>query len=395
MLPGSKSISNRALLLAALCKNPVTLKNLLIADDTNHMINSLRQLGVSLELSGTTCVVSNMIHHKNTNLHIGNAGTAMRSLTAVLSALNIPTTLLGEDRMYERPIKELVDGLSSLGADIKYLKTPGYPPIKIKESTMTSGYVEVDGSKSSQYISALLMAGPLLGGLTIKIINPVSFPYVLITTKMMASFGVDVKIKGDIIEVPAGEYNATEYYIEPDASSASYFLGAAAISGSVSITGLKDSIQGDSKFIDVLGMMGAKIDKETYTCKSDKLHGICVDMKDMPDVAMTLAVVALFAEGPTTIKGIGNWRIKETDRISAMCTELEKTGANITEGPDYIIINPTTDIKPCVIDTYNDHRIAMCFSLLSLAEGGIINNPGCCSKTYPNYFTDFYSMGNA
>jgi len=407
-LPGSKSLSNRALLLAALAKGTTTLNNLLDSDDVRRMLEALKELGISYTLSEdrTSCVIQGNGGCFNTRsspinsleLFLGNAGTAMRPITAVLALSDGEFILTGEPRMYERPIKHLVDALRQVGADITYLKADGYPPLKITGRKLTGGEVEIDGSISSQYLTAFLMAAPLMGGtVTVKIKGElVSKPYIDITVRMMKCFGVEVVNHDYRTFVIAGNQHycapRTPYLVEGDASAASYFLAAAAVKGSVTVSGIgKDSIQGDVKFASYLEMMGAKVEyfDDHITCEHQHLYGIDVDLNQIPDAAMTIAVLALFAEGKTVIRNIYNWRVKETDRLSAMATELRKVGAKVEEGNDYIEIEPPEKFAEAEIDTYNDHRMAMCFSLVALQERVTINNPACVSKTFPDYFAEF------
>lgn len=407
-VPGSKSLSNRALLLAALCEGDTELTNLLDSDDISHMLNALTQLGVNYTLSDdkTRCVVKGNGGAFNVSepqeLFLGNAGTAMRPLCAALAVSNVDVALTGEPRMEERPISDLVDGLREAGADIKYLKNDGFPPLQIKGKALTANEMSVDGSVSSQFLTALLMAAPLFkNDVTIKIKGElVSKPYIDITLDTMAKFGVEVvnnnyqtfTISGDAKYVAPGKF-----MVEGDASSASYFLAAGAIKGgTVRVTGIgKNSIQGDIRFAEVLEAMGASVNwhDEYIEVTGAPLKGISMDMNHIPDAAMTIATTALFAEGPTLMTNIYNWRVKETDRLHAMATELRKVGAKVEEGHDYIKVWPTDELKHAEIDTYNDHRIAMCFSLVALSDTAVtINDPGCTRKTFPDYFTRFNTL---
>ncbi|QJC28251.1 3-phosphoshikimate 1-carboxyvinyltransferase [Enterobacteriaceae endosymbiont of Plateumaris braccata] len=405
-LPGSKSISNRALLLSALSKGHTRLINLLNSDDINYMLNALKLLGIKYYLSSnnTICdIIGNNEFfkcNKKLTLFLGNAGTVIRPLTALLSLnKNCNITLTGEPRMLERPIGHLVESLRMGGAKIEYLNNKNYPPIHLKGGFTGINNIEIDGSISSQFLTSLLMISPLLKiNTSIFIKNTlVSKPYIDVTIKLMKIFGVTVynnNYNNFIINGNQNYFSPGEYIIEGDASSASYFLAAAAIKGGkIKLINInKKSIQGDIKFIDVLKYMGAKIHngKNYISCSRNQLNSINMDMNHIPDAAMTIAVTSLFANGITTIKNIYNWRVKETDRISAMVTELRKTGAFIIEGQDFITIIPPKNIQSTIIETYNDHRIAMCFSLLSLSNKPVsIINPNCISKTYPNYFEDF------
>jgi len=407
-VPGSKSLSNRALLLAALAEGETELTNLLDSDDISHMLNALTKLGVSYQLSDdkTRCVVQGNNGAFNVaepvELFLGNAGTAMRPLCAALAASDVNTVLTGEPRMEERPIGDLVDALREANADITYLKNDGFPPLQIKGSSLRGGEMSVDGSVSSQFLTALLMAAPLFTTDVVIHIKGelVSKPYIDITLDTMAKFGVNVSnnnyqtftISGDAKYISPGKF-----MVEGDASSASYFLAAGAIKGgTVRVTGIgQNSIQGDIRFADVLEAMGATITwhDEYVEVTGAPLKGINMDMNHIPDAAMTIATTALFADGTTTMTNIYNWRVKETDRLNAMATELRKVGAEVEEGHDYIKVTPPSTIKHAQIDTYNDHRIAMCFSLVALSDTPVtINDPGCTRKTFPDYFTRFASL---
>lgn len=410
-VPGSKSLSNRALLLAALAEGETELTNLLDSEDIEHMLNALTKLGINYRLSEdkTQCVVQGNGGAFNVaeplELFLGNAGTAMRPLCAALAASNVDTVLTGEPRMEERPIGDLVDALREADAVVTYLKNEGFPPLQIKGKTLNGGEMSVDGSVSSQFLTALLMAAPLFSGdVTIRIKGElVSKPYIDITLDTMAKFGVTVKndnyqtftISGDAKYIAPGKF-----MVEGDASSASYFLAAGAIKGgTVRVTGIgQNSIQGDIRFADVLEAMGATVvwNDEYVEITGAPLKGVNMDMNHIPDAAMTIATTALFAEGPTTMTNIYNWRVKETDRLAAMATELQKLGAKVEEGHDYIKVWPTDSLKHAEIDTYNDHRIAMCFSLVALSDTPVtINDPGCTRKTFPDYFTRFKTLYSA
>lgn len=407
-VPGSKSLSNRALLLAALAEGQTTLTNLLDSDDIRHMLSALQALGVTYELSdnNTTCTVQGLGQAFATStpisLFLGNAGTAMRPLCAALAASGVSVELTGEPRMEERPIGDLVDSLRQAGADISYLKNDGYPPLRIRGQQLAGGQLEVDGSVSSQFLTALLMAAPLFTqDTTIKIKGElVSKPYIDITLDTMAKFGIAVENHNYAsFTVKAGQQYRSpgRFLVEGDASSASYFLAAGAIKGgTVRVTGIgKHSIQGDIRFADVLEAMGANVQwhDEYIEVTGNKLHGVSMDMNHIPDAAMTIATTALFATGPTTISNIYNWRVKETDRLHAMATELQKLGAQVEEGRDYITVTPPASLRHAAIDTYNDHRIAMCFSLVCLSSTPVtINDPKCTAKTFPDYFQRFATL---
>ncbi|HXX83031.1 MAG TPA: 3-phosphoshikimate 1-carboxyvinyltransferase [Casimicrobiaceae bacterium] len=405
-LPGSKSISNRTLLLAALCSGATEIIDLLDADDVERMLEALQTLGVSIERHGKSRAfrvhgVSGRFPVKRAALSLGNAGSAFRPLTAVLALGAGEYRLSGVPRMHERPIGDLVDALRQLGADIRYLGNAGYPPLAIGvRGASTARRVTVRGDVSSQFVSALLMATPLAAsGVEIDVVGElISKPYVEITLNLMRRFGVEVELIGaQRFRVPAGAAYVTpgRITVEGDASSASYFLAAGAIGGGpVRVEGVgRRSIQGDVRFADTLAAMGASIssgDDWLEARSGDRLKGIDADFNSMPDAAMTAAVVAVFAGGPTTLRNIGSWRVKETDRIAAMATELAKLGARVETAADWIRVTPPPALKPATIDTYDDHRMAMCFSLASL--GGVpirINDPQCVRKTYPDYFADF------
>ncbi|MEZ9232585.1 3-phosphoshikimate 1-carboxyvinyltransferase [Vibrio amylolyticus] len=401
-LPGSKSVSNRALLLAALAKGTTRLTNLLDSDDIRHMLNALTQLGVSYQLSEdkTVCEVVGLGEAFNVaqaqELFLGNAGTAMRPLAAALCLGSGEFVLTGEPRMKERPIGHLVNALRQAGANIEYLENEDYPPLKISATGLNAGTVTIDGSISSQFLTAFLMSAPLAkGDITINIEGDlVSKPYIDITLHIMKQFGVDV-INNDyqsfVIKSGQSYIAPGDFLVEGDASSASYFLAAAAIKGGeIRVTGIgKNSIQGDVQFADALEKMGAEIEwgDDYVISRCGELVGIDMDYNHIPDAAMTIATTALFAKGTTAIRNVYNWRVKETDRLAAMATELRKVGAEVEEGEDYIIVKPTPELKHAAIDTYDDHRMAMCFSLVALSNTPVtINDPKCTSKTFPGYF---------
>ncbi|TPD96599.1 3-phosphoshikimate 1-carboxyvinyltransferase [Pantoea vagans] len=409
-LPGSKSVSNRALLLAALAKGTTRLTNLLDSDDVKHMLNALTALGVSYTLSDdrTVCEVTGNAGPLNASqplsLFLGNAGTAMRPLAAALCLGAHDIELTGEPRMKERPIGHLVDALRQGGATIEYLENENYPPLRLRGG-FTGGDVSVDGSVSSQFLTALLMTAPLAQQDTCITIKGdlVSKPYIDITLNLMQCFGVDVENQSYqrfLIKGQQQYQSPGDYLVEGDASSASYFLAAAAIKGgTVRVTGIgRQSMQGDIRFADVLEKMGAAIewDDDYIACTAGKLQAIDMDMNHIPDAAMTIATTALFAEGTTQLRNIYNWRVKETDRLSAMATELRKVGAEVEEGHDYIRITPPATLKHADIGTYNDHRMAMCFSLVALSDTPVtILDPGCTAKTFPDYFVQLAKISQS
>jgi 3-phosphoshikimate 1-carboxyvinyltransferase len=405
-LPGSKSVSNRALLLSALAKGTTEITNLLDSDDTKRMLEALTELGVEYKLSAdrTKCVVKGLGSAfyciDPVKLFLGNAGTAMRPLTAALCASHGEFELTGEPRMYERPIAHLVNALRMAGAEITYQQKDGYPPLTIKGTGLKGGIVEIDGTVSSQFLTAFLMAAPLAKNDVIINIKGdlVSKPYIDITISMMKKFGVEVEnlnYKQFKIKAPQTYVSPNTFLVEGDASGASYFLAAGAIAGDIRVTGVGiHCVQGDINFTKVLCAMGAKvtIGDDFVECKKANLVGVDLDLNEIPDAAMTLVPLALFAEGKTVIRNVGNWRVKETDRLHAMATELTKLGIECVEGEDYLEIIPGKVKKNVAIDTYNDHRMAMCFSLVSFMTDIIINDPGCCSKTFPYYFEKFETI---
>ncbi|QCI19369.1 3-phosphoshikimate 1-carboxyvinyltransferase [Buchnera aphidicola] len=406
-LPGSKSISNRVLLMSALAHGKTSLINLLDSYDTQYMLLALKDLGIHyvLEKNKSIChMYGNGINFKNnkkSSIFLGNAGTAIRSLVAVLSLVNNDFIITGDKRMQERPIGDLIDCLKQGGAKIKYMKKEGFPPIHTKGGFI-GGNISIRGNISSQFLSALLIASPLaINDTTITVTNKlVSIPYIRMTLKIIQHFGIKIKhenYKKFYITGQQTYLSPRLYYIESDLSSATYFLAAAAIKGKNIVLNniYKNSIQGDIRFIHILQKMGAIIfwGENFVKCSKGKLHGIDMDMNDIPDAAMTIAIVALFSHGTTTIRNIYNWRVKETDRLHAMSTELKKVGAIIVEGEDYISITPPKKFIPSSINTYNDHRMAMCFSLIPLSEKSVnIINPDCVAKTFPNYFSAFNSI---
>lgn len=410
-LPGSKSISNRTLLLAALSSGITEIRDLLKSDDTDRMLEALEILGVKLEkLSETDWRVHGCggnFPNKNADLFLGNAGTAFRPLTAALALSDGNYHLHGVPRMHERPIGDLVDALRQIGCNIEYKGNDGFPPLQISPANIdVSKPIQIRGDVSSQFLTALLMALPLTGkAATVEVIGElISKPYIEITLNLMAKFGVDVEREDwERFTIPANSsyQNPGRFFVEGDASSASYFLAAGAIgAGAVRVIGVsKDSIQGDVKFTAALTLMDALISWgdnwiESRVPVSNKLLPLNIDCNHIPDAAMTLAILALFAEGTTTLRNIASWRVKETDRIAAMATELRKVGATVIEGQDFITITPPEKLTPnAVIDTYDDHRMAMCFSLVCL--GGVpitINDPKCVAKTFPDYFEVFKSI---
>ena len=411
-LPGSKSISNRILLLAALAEGETRIRDLLESGDTGVMLGALRALGVACEDEGDETVrvhgAGGAFPVKKAELFLGNAGTALRPLTAVLALCGGEYRLSGAARMHERPIGDLVDALKSIGADIEYLGNAGHPPLAIHPGAIRAGgTVGVRGDVSSQFLTGLLMALPLAGKKTVVTVEGelISRPYVEITLNTLRRFGIAVEQQGwSKFTVPAVARYASpgEICVEGDASSASYFLAAGAISGlsgggPVRVEGVgRASIQGDVRFAETLERMGAKIVMGdnwieavagAEAAQRGTLKALDADLNHIPDAAMTAAVTALFADGASTLRNIGSWRVKETDRIAAMAAELRKLGATVEEGSDSLRVAPPARLRPATIDTYDDHRMAMCFSLAAL--GGVpvrINDPECVAKTFPEYF---------
>jgi len=401
-LPGSKSISNRVLLLAAFARGDTAVRGLLDADDTRVMIEALARLGVGIRRDADALHVAGSggsIPARDVELFLGNAGTVFRPLTAALAFSTGTFRLTGVARMHERPISDLVDALRRLGARIDYLGNEGYPPLLIYPGEIhIDERVRVRGGVSSQFLSALLMALPLSGkAATIEVEGElISRPYVEITLNLMRRFGIEVRREDwRVFHVPGERYRSPgEIFVEGDASSASYFLAAGAIGGGpVRVEGVGiDSIQGDVRFTEVLERMGAEVvlgDTWIEVRGRGRLRPIDLDLNHIPDAAMTAAVAALFAKGPSTIRNVASWRVKETDRLAAMAAELRKLGARVVEEPDALRITPPERLTPGVaIDTYDDHRMAMCFALAAL--GGVpvrINDPGCVAKTFPDFFS--------
>ncbi len=407
-LPGSKSISNRTLLLAALAQGTTTLADLLDADDTQRMLEALAALGIRVERDAAGhCLVhggGGRLPSREAQLFLGNAGTAVRPLTAVLAMQGGNYGIRGVPRMHERPIGDLVDALRVLGCDLRYLGQPGFPPLAIGPAGgAAGGPVPIRGDVSSQFLSALLMALPLARGSATTATRVevegvlVSRPYVDITTSLMRRFGVTVSSDKSSFTVPAGARYASPgtLAVEGDASAASYFLAAGAVGGGpVRVRGVgRESIQGDVAFADVLARLGADIrfgPDWIEARRGGALAGGTIDCVAIPDAAMTLAVTALFASAPTRLVNIGSWRVKETDRIAAMATELRKLGASVDEGPDWLQVTPQARLTPATVATYDDHRMAMCLSLATLAGVAVtIDDPGCVRKTFPGYFQAF------
>ena len=410
-LPGSKSISNRVLLLSALAAGSTRIDGLLQSDDTHVMLTALAALGVKITTHARDSVTVQGVSRfpvERAELFMGNAGTAIRPLTAALAMMGGHYTLSGVPRMHERPIGDLVDGLRGMGACVNYLGQEGYPPLQIQPSGALSDRVAVQGSVSSQFLTAVLMAAPLAvarsgKALVIDVVGElISKPYIEITLNLMARFGVNVQRHGwQQFVVPVGAaYRSPEHiYVEGDASSASYFLALGAIGGGpIKIVGVgAQSIQGDVAFADTVQAMGAHVKRDAASievtgiqvARGEKLKAFDADFNLIPDAAMTAAALALFADGPCTLRNIGSWRVKETDRIEAMQTELRKLGAQVESGPDWLRVFPIAQgcWRDASIHTYDDHRMAMCFSIAAFGQSRVtILDPGCVSKTFPTYF---------
>ena len=406
ILPGSKSLSNRALLISALASGRTRLLNVLKSDDTARMLEALQKLKVHLSVNASTVDVEGLGGCFNEGLNqveldLGNAGTAMRPLAATLAVSRGQFKLTGEARMMERPIGPLTEALKELGLRIEYLNNDGYPPLLIRGTQPTKHETSIDGSLSSQFISALLMTAPVCGGLKIKVEGDlISKPYVDLTVALIEKFGAKVKRRGYTeFEVEATGYTSPgTYLIEGDASGATYFAAAAAVCGKVEIYGVgANSLQGDALFFDVLAKMGAKVKRleNSVIVEKGELQGVEIDLNNMPDAAMTLVPLAMYTKGPVTITNIASWRIKETDRIEALATEMRKLGVKVDAGSDYISVDASVrNHDTPTFDTYNDHRMAMCMSLIALDRDIVINNPECTSKTFPGYFKVLSSISH-
>ena len=416
-LPGSKSISNRVLLLAALCEGQTTVRDLLDSDDTRVMLQALRQLGCGVVVDGTTAVIDGLggrARQPRAELFLGNAGTAMRPLTAALAVLGGDYALSGIPRMHERPIGDLVDALRALGCSVQYLGQDGFPPLHIGQPNLRLDQpIPVRGDVSSQFLTALLMALPLAAraqDIVIDVVGElISKPYIEITLQLLARFGVKVHRDGwarFVIPARSRYRSPGEIHVEADASSASYFIAAGALSASASgpnglkIEGVGEaSIQGDIRFVEAARLMGAQIDSGPNWLRAERgawpLKAIDLDCNHIPDAAMTLGVMALYADGPSTLRNIASWRVKETDRIAAMAAELRKLGAEVEEGADFIRITPPSVWQAASLHTYDDHRMAMCGSLAAFNADGLpvrIEDPKCVAKTFPDYFETLFEL---
>ena len=418
-LPGSKSISNRILLLAALSQGTTAVHDMLASDDTRVMLTALRQLGCGVTEQGRTVLITGLdgqLSQTQATLFMGNAGTAMRPLTAALALMGGTFELSGVPRMHERPIGDLVDALRQLGCQIEYLGIEGFPPLRLRPGKLSLAHpIQVRGDVSSQFLTALLMALPLVArqDIRIEVVGElISKPYIEITLNLLQRFGIRVQRDGwQSFTVPAGSQYTTpgEIHVEADASSASYFIALGAIGeringhNGIKIEGVgENSIQGDIRFIDAARQMGARIEGSANALQVSRglwpLKAIDIDCNHIPDAAMTLAIMALYADGTSTLRNIASWRVKETDRIAAMACELQKLGATVEEGTDYLRITPpaaTSDWKAAAIHTYDDHRMAMCFALATFNPAALpvrILDPKCVAKTYPDFFEDLFEV---
>ncbi|MEM7220292.1 MAG: 3-phosphoshikimate 1-carboxyvinyltransferase [Pseudomonadota bacterium] len=416
-LPGSKSITNRALLVASMARGNTRLNNLLLSDDTRFMLAALRHLGVgiqqdpddetSVSVSGADgpLVTVNRSHNQPELLQLGMAGTAYRPLTAALCLGTGEFVLDGNARMYERPVADLVDGLRQLGAEIDYLQNEGFPPVRVRGTGLRGGSIRMRGDISSQFLTSVLLAAPLASApVEIAIEGElVSKPYLEITLALMKSFGAHAEHDNyeRFMVAPGGYTGVENYLVEGDASNATYFLAAGALRGSgVTVHGIgSSSVQGDVAFADVLRAMGAGVeilDEQIRVTPAAQIKAIDMDLNHIPDAAMTAAVLAVFADGESHLRNLYNLRVKETDRLHALATELRKVGAIVVEERDALHITPPVEIKSAAIDTYDDHRMAMCFSLLALAGMPVtIRDPGCVAKTFPNFFAEFAQVAAA
>lgn len=405
-IPGSKSITNRAILIASLAKSKSDIEGVLYSDDTKYMIDAWKRLGVSFESMKESLLIDGCngdISATSNEIYIGNAGTAARFLTTALLLGNGDYILTGNERMQQRPIQDLLDALKQVGAEIQDLNGSGCPPLKIQANQFNGGKIIIPGDKSSQYISSIMLTSPYAKeDVTIEIKGHlVSRTYVEMTRKIMHDFGAQTEWEGkNTLKISSKHpYVGRPYTIEGDASSASYFFALAAITeGTIKVKGIKsNSSQGDLGLLNILEEMGCLVswDNDEVTVTGRPLKGVSVDMNTMSDVAPTLAVIALFAEGTTHIKNVENMRIKECDRISALTTELKKVGADIIEEQDGLIITGKSTYSPAEFSTYDDHRMAMSLSLVGVKTPGIkIKDPACVNKTFPEFFDYFLPMLN-
>jgi 3-phosphoshikimate 1-carboxyvinyltransferase len=412
-LPGSKSITNRALIAAALTEGTSHVRNMLLAEDTRIMLEALRALGLSIAVDERNCVAevagcAGRLPARDAELHCGNSGTTMRFCIALVALGRGRFRLDGVERMRQRPIGGLIEPLRAQGNGVDYLGEPGYPPVEIVARGLRGGRVAIRSPESSQLVSGLLLVAPYAErDMTVDVEGDLpSRPYIEMTTKLMRAFGANVRADDGpsgvrwIVSAPK-RYIATDLTVEPDASNATYFLAAPAVAGGrVTVEGLgTESIQGDARFVDVLECMGCRIDRRpdrltvAGPSSGSRLRGIDIDLNDMPDTVQTLAVLALFAEGPTVIRNVGNLRVKETDRLAALARELTKLGAAVDETASGLTVRPPERITPATIQTYDDHRMAMSFALTGLrCPDVVIDRPECCAKTFPDFFERFWRM---
>jgi len=402
-VPGSKSLTNRALVLAALASNECTLTGALQSDDTQVMADCLRQLGWAVTVDAaaermtvTRPVGSAVIPERAADLFVGNSGTTVRFLTAMLALGKGVYHLDGVPRMRERPIQDLLDALNQLGVSATSDLETGCPPVTVHADGLYGGAVRVQSDTSSQYVSGLLLAAPFAGGETVIEVGTgaVSEPYIAMTVALLREFGLTIEeaAPGQYVVPGRQSHDRREYAVEPDASSASYFFAAAAITGGrATLTGLtRKSLQGDIAFVDALARMGCAVTEwpDALTVTAGRLRGVDLDMNAISDTVMTLAAVACFADSPTTIRNVAHIRHKETDRLAALATELRKFGATVTEAADGLVIVPRP-LTGATVDTYDDHRMAMSLALVGLrVPGVVVNDPGCVAKTYPGYWRD-------
>jgi 3-phosphoshikimate 1-carboxyvinyltransferase len=407
-VPGSKSLTNRALIVAALADGPSTLTGALDSDDTRVMVDSLKRLGIEVEHHSSDATIrltgcGGRFPAEHADLFIGNSGTSLRFLTAMVTTGRGIFHLDGSSRMRERPVADLLQALNGLGADCRSDLGTGCPPVTVRTSGLTGGYAFVKGDVSSQFLSGLLMALPCSNEpTTVEVAGPlVSQPYVAMTLAVMEAFGVRINNrKNRRFDVYPARYKGRTYAIEPDASAASYFFALAALTGgTITVAGLgSDSVQGDLQFVDVLEHMGCRVERSAgeTTVTGGPLHGVDVDMNAISDTVMTLGVVSLFASGFTRIRNVAHIRQKETDRLAALATELRKLGAAVDEQPDGLLIVAPERLPPASIATYDDHRIAMSFALAGVKAGGVtILEPGCVAKTYPGFWDDLARIAPA
>ena len=407
LIPGSKSITNRALLIAALASGNSTLRNVLFSDDTEYMIGALLKLGISLDIAREQNVIivygkGGALDRPSEPIFIGNSGTCARFLTTAVALGHGDYVIDGNERMRQRPIQDLVDGLKGLGVDVSTINSTGCPPLTVHASGIRGGETTVQGSTSSQYLSSILLSAPYASKDVIVHVKGklVSRPYVVMSARMMMQFGARVSWKEDseIYVFTDKKYAGREYMIESDYSSASYFAGAAALTGSHAVlTRLPaNSLQGDAVFLEILERMGATVDQNEETVDvtgTGTLEAIDVDMYDFSDLVPTVAVLAAFARGTTRITNVENIRVKESDRIAAIATELKKIGTAVTEHRDGLEIQGGCKLHGASIQTYDDHRVAMSFAIAGLKVPGIkIENPGCVAKTYPKFFDEFLGL---